>query len=100
MIRGTTPTHIFRTNVDLTGARVYITYAQDKKEILEKTGEDVTVTNDSVSVTLTQTETLEFKPFKKVNIQIRYVFPNGSAGASNIMNVDISDVLKEGVIEP
>lgn len=100
MIRGTTPTHIFKTNVDLTGARVYITYAQDKKPVLEKTGEDVTITSKSVSVTLSQRETFKFRSCKDVDIQIRYIFPDGSAGASNIMTVDVSDVLKEGVIEP
>lgn len=100
MFRGTTPTHTFKTNINLTEARVFVTYVQDGRTILEKTGQDVSVTNNSVSVTLTQKETLAFKPSKRVNIQIRYVFQDGTAGASNVMNVEVSDVLKEGEIVP
>ena len=33
-------------------------------------------------------------------MQIRYVFPDGTAGASNIMTVDVGAILKDGEIEP
>jgi len=35
-----------------------------------------------------------------VEVQIRYVFPNGQADASNIMRVPAERILKDGVIYP
>lgn len=104
MYRGTTPEHIFQTNIDLTGYRVYVTYAQNGNAILEKTNEDITVTEDSVTVPLTQEDTLKFsqtvsagkKPV--IKMQIRYVTPYGSAGASNIMTTTVDEILKDGGI--
>ena len=43
MIRGTTPTHVFRTDADLSDAEVvYVTYQQGSKK-LEKTKENLTL---------------------------------------------------------
>lgn len=117
MRRGTTPTHTFHTDVDLTEARaVFVTYAQDGEVIIERSLEDgVEVTEDTVSVTLTQEETLRLEAvmakhlsiaddiFKlqkasKVLIQIRAAFPDGSSVASNIVSVGVQDVLKDGEI--
>lgn len=100
MIRGTTPTHTFKTSIDLTGATVFVTYAQGGKTVLEKSGNTLVISEDSIVTRLTQKETLAFQPVKRVSIQIRYVFPDGTAGASNIMNADVADVLKPGEIRP
>ena len=99
MYRGTTPTNTFRTNqVDLSTADViYITYKQMGKVIVEKTKADCTFGENSVSVTLTQDETLRFS-VHDVQVQIRARFADGRAIASNILQTPAKAILKEGVI--
>lgn len=89
-----------KTNIDLTGAAVYVTYSQRGKTVLEKTGEDLDVSGEAVVTRLSQRDTLGFAATEKVRIQIRYVFPDGTAGASNIMAVEVGDILKDGEISP
>lgn len=97
--RGTTPTHKFEVDVDLTQAEViYITYKQGSKVIIEKDISSITVTDDMLEVELSQEDTLAFKQTKDVEIQIRARFLDGHAIKSNIMVTDVSKVLKEGVI--
>lgn len=100
MRRGTTPTHTFSVDVDLTDADVYVTYSQDGEVVLEKTGEDLTVTEDEISVTLTQDDTLRLDASAGavVGIQIRYVTEDGVSDASNIMVEEVGGLLKEGAI--
>jgi len=99
MRRGSTPTNTFDVDIDLTNATVFVSYEQGGRVVLEKTGEDLTITAESIVLNLTQEETLAFVP-GKVNIQIRYVFPNGTADASNIINTTFERIIKDGVIEP
>lgn len=99
MRRGTTPTHTFETDIDLTDAEViYITYKQDGKIALEKTRDDLTITAESLQVKLTQEETLAFSMSRPVEMQIRARFPDGSAIASQVMRTTADVILKEGVI--
>ena len=100
MKRGTTPINTFKTNIDLTGATVFVTYTQRGRIILEKTGADLEISEDAVVTRLTQRDTLGFDAVQKVSIQIRYVFPDGTAGASNIMTADVGVILKDGEISP
>ena len=100
MKRGTTPLNTFKTNIDLTGATVFVTYTQRGRIILEKTGADLEISEDAVITRLTQRDTLGFDAIQKVSIQIRYVFPDGTAGASNIMTADVGEILKDGEISP
>lgn len=95
--RGSTPTHTFNVNVDLRNATVYVTYSQRGVTIVEKTGEDLTITQTTVALKLTQSETLQFSN-GRVEIQIRYVMADGSADASNIIVADAQKILKDGVI--
>lgn len=99
MIRGTTPIHIFHTDVDLTTAEViYVTYTQGTT-VVEKTKDDCEVEEDTVTVHLTQEETLQFKAGGyTANVQIRARYADGTALASNIISIDISRILKNGVI--
>ena len=100
MKRGTTPTNTFKTNIDLTGATVFLTYSQRGKVVLEKTGDDLEISAEAIVTRLTQKDTLGFDALQKVSIQIRYVFPDGTAGASNIMTVTVGEILKDGEISP
>ena len=71
------------------------------KTVIEKTLDDVTeITTDSVSVKLTQEDTLLFKASAQVEIQIRAGFggENGDRVRSNIMMADVEKILKDGEI--
>lgn len=105
--RGTTPTHVFRLNINLTGCTIYITYKQRGEVIVEKTGNDISVeqvTSSSclLKTTLTQEETLKFDidsaNCEKVKVQIRYKREDGFADASDVMEFSVGEILKEGVI--
>lgn len=99
MRRGTTPTHEFVVDVDMTSATaIYITYKQRDKVILEKNIDDITVTDTKLMVTLTQEETLMFNINNIVEIQIRAKMDTGEAIASNIIKTSAQRILKEGVI--
>jgi hypothetical protein len=62
MIQGTTPTHTFTLpfNADTLTA-VRFTYKQNGKIVLEKEGADVVKKDNTISVKLTQEETLMFQ---------------------------------------
>ena len=97
--RGTTPTHVFNTSIDLTGATVlYITYGQRGGNLIEKKLADCTVTSTAVTVVLTQEESLKLDPKSKVEIQIRAKLADQTAVASNIIETDAGKILKGGII--
>lgn len=100
MTRGTTPTHTFTTDIDLSGAdEIYVTYKQGNKTVCEYTLENgVTATEDTVVVTLSQADTLAANPNHSLFVQIRAAFPNGTRVASNIIQLNVGTVLKEGEI--
>lgn len=99
IIRGTTPTNIFNVNVDLTEAEdIIISYAQKGNVVINKMISDIDVTEDALSTTLTQTETLKLDAAYNVEIQIRALFDDGTAIASDIISVDVGAILYEGVI--
>lgn len=97
MKRGSTPVHVFTVDIDLTGANVFISYRQGKNIIVEKSGTEITITSTTLETQLTQEETLAFGT-GEVEMQIRYVYPDGTADASDIMKTSAERILKEGVI--
>lgn len=98
MRRGTTPTHRFGVDLDLTNAtEVYLTYEQGALE-LEKTKDDMDITPEEVTVHLTQAETLAFIENKNIKIQFRAKFADNNAVASNIITTTIGEILKDGEI--
>jgi len=103
MRRGSTPTNTFELDIDLSDAKVYISYEQDGIVIIEKTGEDLAFSQSGsvyiITLNLTQQDTLKFHP-GKVLIQIRYVFPTGDADASDIIQTTFERIIKDGVITP
>ena len=100
MKRGTTPTHTFSVDVDLTSATViYLTYKQGNETIVERDISNMTVTSNSIQVRLTQEETLAFNTAVNIQIQIRAGFSDGSRIASDILTVSpAGQILKDGVI--
>lgn len=98
MYRGTTPTNVFRTDVDLENASVlFVSYKQNGKVVLEKSLEDVSVKKTLVTVNLTQKETLLFQD-GIVTIQIRAKLPDNTAIASNLIRTTAEEIVKDGEI--
>ena len=101
MIRGTTPTLEFTLPFDTSLiAEMYVTMTQNGKTVLEKTLSDCSCSGTSVSLTLTQEDTLGLRqqPHSLAEIQLRVRTTTGEALASDIMCVYVGRILKEGVI--
>lgn len=77
MIRGTTPTFTFtikNDDIDLTAAQnVYVTLAQGSK-LIEKTGTDLEIEARTVSVFLTQKESLQLLEGSNCEVQINWTY--------------------------
>lgn len=98
---GTTPTFVLtfgqQSGVDLTQAiNVYVTFESGLTSFT-KTGEALALTERSVSVTLTQEETLPM--LSTVNIQVNWTTPDGKRLASEVIRCDMSKQLLMAVIE-
>ncbi len=99
MRRGTTPTHVFKVPVDLRPAEVvYMTYKQGGKTKIEKTKEEMEITEDEIRLDLTQEETLALSTIGDVEIECRARYGDGKAIASCILKVPVRKILKEGII--
>lgn len=101
LCRGTTPTHSFTLPDELNGvelAALYITYRQDGKTVIEKDRSSISIEDGVASVRLTQEETLLFSDRWKCYIQVRLRTAAGDALVSNVVDIPVYDVLKEGVI--
>ena len=101
MIRGTTPTLEFTMPFDTSLiAELYITITQNGATALEKTLADCNCNDTSVSLTLTQEDTLrlEQKPYSDSEMQIRVRTVAGEVLASDIMSIYVGRILKDGVI--
>lgn len=99
MYRGTTPVLNFKFpfNID-TLQDVYVTFEQKCGVNYDKTLEDSQVQGDTLTITLSQQDTLRLKHDRPLMIQIRAKTPDGTALASHIITVDVKEILKEGVI--
>ena len=99
MYRGTTPTHLFRINIDPTLIKtIKITYAQDDEDILSKKTEDCVVEDNIIVVKLTQEDTFRFKSDKLVRIQLRLLLYDGTALASRIITTTVNKCLDEEIL--
>ena len=100
MTRGTTPTFILTLpdSVDLEeAANVYATFRRGTAEIT-KTGDDLDIAENTVSVYMTQEETLSFRAGTKVEIQLNWTFDEGSRACSEIVTVNVGDNLLPEVL--
>ncbi len=93
MRRGTTPTLTIQTDMDLSEFKVYVTLSQGavQKDFVPS------VSEKEVTIELTQEDTLAFEK-GNAKLQIRAVDEGGHAIASNVMTVNITEILKEGII--
>lgn len=97
--RYTTPTHIFTVPFDTgTISMMAIIYKQDDKVVLVKDLSDCELGDKTVSYGLTEEETALFSATPQVQIQLRIGIGNARLN-SNILNVSVADVLKEGLLD-
>jgi hypothetical protein len=83
IIQGTTPTHSFEVPFDTSTIKTArFVYSQDGEVICIKTGADVTISEKSVSTTLTQEDTYNFKEGPQVKLVLRILTQSGDAMAS------------------
>ncbi len=102
MIRATTPIHTFTfpEQVDpSTCPRILITYKQNGRIVLELEKENLTIADQTISVSLTQEQTRRFSPHHKTEVQVRVLTPERGALASQIEEIEIRNVLNDEVLE-
>lgn len=101
MRRGTTP-HIKLTIDGVSPDQcksLYVTLKQGAVE-LTKEKSDCTFDGDIIIVILTQQETLAFTSDKSVRVQVRGILNSThDAFATDIVSVEMNDILKDGEIE-
>lgn len=99
MIRGTTPTLTFNLPFKTSVIKsAYLTIRCMGEEI-EKTLADSNLGATSITFTLTQEETLKLPKSRRAEMQLRILTTNNEALATIIYDVEVEDVLKEGVIK-
>ena len=97
--QGATPTHKFHTPYpkDFVESAI-ITYEQNDKIVLEKTGDELIVEDNSISAELTQEDTLSFSDDCDVKIQLKVKSQNGSVIPSKIIYATVDEVLNKEVM--
>ena len=99
MKRGTTPTHTFTLPFETSLLKtVRVVYAQLGQVILVKTGGDLNLSDNTVSVKLSQEDTLRFNCSHPVEIQIRVVTLLGDVHNSDIKRVSVGRCLENEVL--
>ena len=97
MYKGTTPTIklTFNEDVDFSDAEsVVVTFATDyHKRIMEKTGDELKILDNVISIRLTQKETLAICT-GKILVQVNVLYSNGIRAASDIQSIDWFNNLK------
>ena len=99
MIRGTTPTHTFTTPFDAALlAAVEVTYAQQDVVVFRKDKRDCECSGHTVSVTLSQEDTLLLDHNYNVQVQLRVLTLDGTALASREIVLSVGKCLSGEVI--
>lgn len=101
MIRGTTPTLTFTTPYEAKMVSSgFITFTMRGKVLFDIpiSDDSVVVEDYAVSLTLSQEQTLAFKPQYRVLVQVRLGLGSGEYVASNIIQIPIENVLRDGEI--
>lgn len=100
MVQATTPTFVLTLpeTVDLTQAQnLYFTMKQGCVTVQKETA-DLTVDGQTVSVYLTQSETLQFG-VGNASLQLNWTYPDGSRACTNIVTIIVDPNLLKDVVE-
>lgn len=98
MIRYTTPTLKFKTAFaanDISNASITV---KQKYKKIEKALSDCSVSDNYISVNLTQEDTGTLDANRETYVQLRVRTSDGKAFASQLFPISVEDVLKEGII--
>lgn len=97
MYRLTTPLHIFHVPFETNNIeKLRISYKQDGKTVLEKTENDVTFGDKTISVTLSQSDTALFKALlTKVQLRVKI---GSKVMASNYITINVNEVFSTEVL--
>lgn len=99
MIRGTTPT--FEFTLPMPTAEIvagYITFAQNGSVVIDKALTDCACAGHTVTLRLTQEETLKLQHGDRTELQVRVRTAGGEALATRVYTLPTDRVLKNGVI--
>ena len=92
MIRGTTPTITYTFPFSVSNiSKIRIYFLQGKDTIITKGEDDCTMSNQSVSVTLTEEETYMFNAKKRVETKTRFLRTNGVVGGTKGQFIDVEE---------
>ena len=98
-IQGTTPTIIFNLPFEVStieNCEVY--FGQNNTLLVTKGYNDCILSGTTLTVKLTQSDTLQFDPEEKLQIQARFRYSDGTAEATNITKIKVVDLLSESII--
>lgn len=100
MVQATTPTFVLTlpNTVDLTQIENMYFSLQQNGTVIKKTGEDLVIDGQTISVYLSQEETLPILS-GKASIQLNWTYANGARACSNIVSVPVSGNLLKEVVE-
>lgn len=99
MIKGTTPKHTFTIPLETSElASIRIIYAQDDTQLFVKEMSDCVLEGKTISVTLTQEETLKFDDTKLAQIQLRVKTKSGEVLSSDVLVVYVGKCLDTEVM--
>lgn len=99
MYRGTTPTLKFTLPFDTSElAAAWVTLAQSGKVVIDKPMTDCVLDGYTLSVTLTQQETIKLTAENRTDIQLCVRTTDGAALASAIFREETDRILKDGVV--
>ena len=99
MMQGTTPTHKFTLPFDTEMvADARIIYAQNERVVLKKELKDCQCEANTISVKLTQEETLKFRFPKSVQVQVRVLTLGNEAVNSKIYTISVEECLDDEVL--
>lgn len=100
MRRGTTPTHIFTLPFGTdTVDKIRVVYKQDGEVKIVKSEADADITENKISVKLSQEETLSLNSDSKTHIQLRILTSGGDALASKVYIKHTGECLDDEVLE-
>lgn len=99
MFRGTTPTLTFTlpfsvVNID----NAYVTFAQSGAVVIDKPLEDLQLDGNTITVTLTQEETLSLRENTSVEMQVS-IRDGEKVMRSQILTTTVKRILKDGEID-
>lgn len=100
MIRGTTPTHTFTLPFAVeTVKSVRVIYAQGERVVFTKEMNECELANNTITIKLTQSDTLAFDHKTPVDIQVRILTVDDDSLVSDIRRVMVDRCLDNEVLE-